>query len=266
MPGTVEQREQAARELRMKNMKDVMELPVELRIAGKPVKIFNVGPFRHQRSMGSYGQWTVHPCEPGTVWIVEIDDSVEPPIVEWTSRACTEKEIAYSKPTEVPYITNDPVHIDMQQMAHRHDSGRKLALDILGVGQFHTPAEDLTKWGVFVAEGDIPTKKELHDARKKLMAMYADLIQEADAYWNQGPQAYGNISDMHRLAARELNQTNKPWARAVAEAEKCPICASPHDPAAAICPICRTVIDEAKVIKMKVPGYEYLWENAGKKS
>lgn len=232
MPGTVEQREQARREIRARNQKDVFELPPELQVLGLSVKIFNVGPMKHQRSMGSYGQWLIHACEPGR---------------------------PYSIATEVPYITNDPVHIDMSQMAYRHDSGRKLAMDILGVGQFHTPGEDLSKWGVFVAETDEPTEIELRRAHAKLNKTYDYLIEEADAYWNQGPSEYKNVTDMHRMAARERGQMNKPWARGVVEMTSCPICFAQINPEAAICNGCRTVIDEQRVIQAKVPGYEYLW-------
>jgi hypothetical protein len=232
MPGTIEQREQAARELREKNKKDIFELPEELSTMGKPIMIFNIGPFRHQRSMGSYGQWTIHPCEAGQV---------------------------YSKPTEVPYITNDPIHLDMFQMAHRHDSGRKLAADILGLGQFHTASESLEKWGVFIAAGTEPTEEELKAARMRLNRTWDALIMEADSYWNQGPGEYKNVTDMHRMAAKARGQMNKPWARGVVEMMKCHICASQVDPAAAICPHCKTVINEAKVIQARVPGYEYLW-------
>lgn len=233
MPGTAEQRDQAARELKSKNMKDVFELPDELKVIGKPVKIFNVGTMRHQRSMGSYGQFTIHGCEEGS---------------------------EYSVPTEVPYITNDPVHVDMFQMAHRHDSGRKLANDIVGVGQFHTPSEDLTKWGVFVAEGEEPTDKELKAAKVKLMKTYDALIAEADNYWNQGPSEYKNVTEMHRLAAKVRGQKDKPWARAVQELATCDICGSQVAPNAAICPICKNVIDEQRVINARLRGYEHLWK------
>lgn len=233
MPGTIEQREQAARELRTKNMKDVFELPEELRLIGNPVRIFNVAPFRHIRNMGSYGQWTIHPCEPG-----------EP----------------HSISTNVPYITNDPVHIDMNQMAHRHDSGKKLALDIIGVGQFHTPGEDLTKWGVFVAEGELPTAQELKKANQKFNKTCDELIREADTYWNQGPQHYVNITDMHRMAAFHRGQKEKPWARDIEVKSNCSMCGEQISPIAAICPHCKNVIDEARVIAAKLPGYEHLWK------
>lgn len=233
MPGTIEQREQAVRELKTKNMKDVFELPPELRILGNPVLIFNVGPMRHQRSMGSYGQFTILACEEG---------------------------MPYSKPTEVPYITNDPVHVDMFQMAHRHDSGRKLANDVVGIGQFHTVSEDLTKWGVFVAEGQEPTETELKAARKKLITTYDQLISEADNYWNQGPSEYKNVTEMHRLAAKIRGQKDKPWARGVQELQTCDICGSQVAPTAAICPTCKNVIDEGRVIKARLRGYEHLWK------
>jgi hypothetical protein len=236
MPGTVEQREQAVRELRTKNKKDVFELPPELQLAGKPVKIFNVSPFSFQRSMGSYGQWTIHACPEGS---------------------------DYGKATEVPYITNDPVHVDMFQMAHRHDSGRKLALDILGVGQFHTPGEDLTKWGVFVAEGDEPTEREVVKARAAWNKTCDALISEADNYYNQGPSEYKNVTDMHRIAAK-VRGVDKIWARGTEELVLCPICANRISPAAAICSFCKTVIDEKLVIKARVPGYEHLWAKKDK--
>lgn len=237
MPGTIDQREQAQRELRTKNKKDIFELPTELQAAGKPVLIFNVGPMRHQRSMGSYGQFTIHACP---------------------------EDKPFSKATEIPYITNDPVHIDMNQMAHRHDSGRKLALDILGVGQFHTKSEDLTVWGVFVAAGEIPTEDELKKANKKLDRTWDELIREADAYWNQGPSHYVNITDLHRTAAAKRGQ-DKPWARGIEVLSKCPICSTALDPDAALCAACKTVIHKERVIAARVPGYEYLWEPKPKK-
>jgi hypothetical protein len=233
MPGTAEQREQAVRELRSKNQKDIFELPPELRVIGNPIKIFNVGPIRHQRSMGSYGQITIHPCEEGN---------------------------EFSIATEVPYITNDPVHIDMFQMAHRHDSGRKLALDIVGVGQFHTESEDLTQWGVFIAEGPEPTETEIRKARAKLSRTYDRLIAEADNYWNQGPQAYNNVTELHRMAAKLRGQKDKPWARGVQEMLACNICGSSVSPAAALCPVCRNVLDESRVIAAKLRGFEHLWK------
>jgi hypothetical protein len=233
MPGTIEQREQAKAEIKAKNYKDIFALPPELQVLGNPIKIYNVGPFRHQRSMGSYGQWTIAACPDG-------ED--------------------YSIATEVPYITNDPVHIDMFQMAHRHDSGRKLATDILGLGQFHAPEEDLTKWGCFIAKGDTPTIKEIADAKAKLYRTYEWLITEADSYYNQGPQAYQNISDMHRLAAKVLGQKDKPWARGVEQMANCGICGSQVSPKAIVCPVCKNAINEEEVIAKKVRGFEHLWK------
>lgn len=238
MPGTIEQREQAVRELRTKNTKDVFALPPELQMAGSPVLIFNVGPFTHRKSMGSYGQWTIAACEEGQL---------------------------HSKATEVPYITNDPVHIDMNQMAHRHDSGRKLALDILGVGQFHTPSEDLTQWGVFVAAGDEPTDQELRKANSKFDKACDALIREADSYWNQGPANYVNITDMHRLAAKRRKQKDKPWARGIEVMANCTMCGEGISPNAAICAHCKNVIDEKRVIAAKLPGYEHLWKKTKEK-
>jgi hypothetical protein len=233
MPGTVEQREQALREIKERNKKDVFELPPELQMIGNPVKIYNVGPFRHQRSMGSYGQFTIQACPEG-------------------------EEI--SIPLEIPYITNDPVHIDMFQMAHRHDSGRKLALDILGIGQFHTPEEDLTKWGCFVAKGQEPTEKEIADAKAKLIRTYDWLITEADNYYNQGPSSYANIVDMHRLAARARGQKDKPWAKGIEQLKNCPFCGSGIQPAAIICPTCKNSLDDEKVIAARLRGFEHLWK------
>lgn len=233
MPGTVEQREQAVREIKARNQKDIFELPPELRLIGTPVKIYNVGPFRHQRSMGSYGQWTIPACPEG--------EEISPAL-------------------EVPYITNDPVAIDMFQMAHRHDSGKKLALDILGVGQFHTPEEDLTKWGCFVAKGEEPTDKEIAGAKKKLNDTYDWLIREADNFYNQGPAAYSNIVDMHRQAARARGQKDKPWARGIEQTINCTFCGSQVSPVAIICPTCKNSLNDEEVIAKRLRGFEHLWK------
>jgi hypothetical protein len=233
MPGTAEQREQAVREIKARNQKDIFELPQELRLLGKPVKIFNVGPYRHQRSMGSYGQFTIEACPEGEKFSVAL---------------------------ELPYITNDPVHLDMFQMAHRHDSGRKLAADVLGVGQFHTPDEDLTRWGCFIAAADEPSQKEIDKANVALSKTFDWLITEADNFYNQGPQAYNNIGDMHRLAARARGQKDKPWARGIEQLNNCDICGSQVSPTAAICPTCKNVIDEGRVIAARLRGYEHLWK------
>ena len=237
MPGTVEQREQAVRELRTKNLKDIFELPPELKLLGHPVKIFNVSPLPYLRSMGSYGQWLIPACPEGA-------------------------EVSPAK--EVPFITNDPVHVDMEQMAHRHDSGRKVAADILGFGQFHTPGEDLRKWGCFIADGEEPTAKEIAKAKAMWHKTCDVLINEADNFYNQGPQHYDNVTDLHRLCSR-IRGVDKIWSRGLEELVLCPACATRISPAAAICSSCKTVIDEKRVILLKVPGYEHLWNKKREK-
>lgn len=232
MPATVADRQQAERELRTKNQKIVYNVPEELRDTGPSVYIFSVSPFSYQRSMGSYGQHLIPACPEGE---------------------------EYSEPLVIDRVIYDMYHEGMFKMIATPDSGKKLALDIVGIGPYHSPAEDLTKWGVFVAAGEKPTKTELADARKKLDRTWDFLITEADAYWNQGPSEYRNVSDLHRRAAKMRGQTDKPWAREVQQMKSCSVCGNQLSPGAALCTHCKTVFNEAVVIANKVPGYEHLW-------
>lgn len=230
--GTIADREQAKAELKTKNSKIIYNVPEELKDSGAPLLIFNVSPFPYPRSMGSYGQFLIQACKDGQ---------------------------KYSAPVTIPRVIYDMYHESMFKMIATPDSGKKLAQDIVGIGPYHAPGEDLTKWGVFLAAGEKPTEAELAEANRKFDRTCDFLITEADGYWNQGPSEYRNVSDMHRFAAKRRGQTDKPWAREVQQLKSCPVCGNQIVPEAALCTHCKAVFNEAVVIANKVPGYEHLW-------
>lgn len=238
MPATVADRQQAERELRNKNQKILDMLPEELKDTGPPICIFNVSPKAYLRSMGSMGHYLIPACPDGA---------------------------KHSAALKVPRILDDMRSDGMFKLVAVPVSGKAVVNDIVGIGEFHSPGEDLTKWGVFVAAGQTPTDKELAEANRKLNQTWDYLITEADNYWKQGPQAHENVSDLHRLAA-EKRGVDKEWAREVQPMKNCHVCGNRIMPTAAICTHCKTVLDEASVIANKVPGYEHLWGKDAKKN
>jgi hypothetical protein len=238
MPATVADRQQAEQELRSKNQKIVYNVPEELKDTGKPIYIFNLSPKSYQRSMGSYGQFLIPACSEGR---------------------------KYSEALIIPRVVYDMYHEGMFKMIATPDSGRKLAMDILGFGAYHAPDEDLRKWGVFIAESEKPSEAELKEAQGKLDRTWDRLIQEADNLWASGPSHYKNVTDepLYRTAALARGQMDKEWVKGSVPKRDCPTCGNQIAKSAAFCIHCRTIFDESRVIANKVPGYEHLW---GKKS
>lgn len=108
--------------------------------------------------------------------------------------------------------------------------------------------------GLFFIPGELTVeqvKKEHSDrlllAKKRQTAWFNDLINDADAYWSKtlNPK---DISDLMRLAAKELGRNDKPWMSNVVASNltKCPACGSLRDETYPICPNCKAVTDPKK--------------------
>jgi hypothetical protein len=84
-----------------------------------------------------------------------------------------------------------------------------------------------TDRGVFVPEGDAPTKEEVNAARKRLEAWAKDTVGKADRMWAQ-TQKITDISDDAKLAANCLS-IERTWAQDWDPVEKiaCPACGEP---------------------------------------
>lgn len=108
---------------------------------------------------------------------------------------------------------------------------KEIAKDYAGILAGST---SLTDRGVFVPEGDAPTKEEILAARKKLEAWAKDTVGKADRMWAQ-TQKITDISDDAKLAANTLS-IERTWAQDWDPVEKinCPACNEPMNKGAKI--------------------------------
>ncbi len=110
---------------------------------------------------------------------------------------------------------------------------------------------------------DFPTAHEIEQAKGKLTQMMQLLVVSGDALAMQGPNGLQQIQNTHREAVQYLN-LSKTWCEKPKPQGLCPSCQEPCKPGI---PVhfsqqggCGAVLDEAKVIQMKLPGYEHLWK------
>jgi len=88
-------------------------------------------------------------------------------------------------------------------------------------------------------------KKELDSAREKQRNWFALLVRMADSLWATSNGNPRSISDDARLAARELNITNKDWLSdaQVMEMVRCVACGALRNPLYPICATCKAIAD-----------------------
>jgi len=86
-------------------------------------------------------------------------------------------------------------------------------------------------------------KKELDDALLRQRNWYSELVKLGDVLWARSNGNPLTISEDMRLAANELNLTNKEWLRDVQimELVRCKACGSLKNPAYPICPTCKAI-------------------------
>lgn len=195
------------------------------------IYIFNVGPYKHTIMHPLVGRLVIPACEEGQ---------------EYSAPATIRGMVPYAVMTEMGEAG--------RKGELRHESGRMVALDLLGLGPYRHPDSDLTRWGVFIAANDSfdtkktiqlstgpqgalnvpewvrkgklaskPTKAELAKANEALEKTDVALIREADAFWNKGPQEQQNISVQHREALRRRGQA-RPWDNPIQTMNDCPGC------------------------------------------
>jgi len=91
----------------------------------------------------------------------------------------------------------------------------------------------------------------LSNLRQLHKAWYLELVKMADDDW-QRYRKHVVISDLQRLAARDLGYTDREWT---IDPEKlasfsCPACGTSVIPGVAVCPSCRCIIDQEKYKKL----------------
>lgn len=180
------------------NAKEIDPIPEEFQelVNGHPIYIHNAGPYRWQIALGTMGEYTLLP---------PVNGEAVGPVVK------------------IPYVVFETYATDMNKMAQRPWSGKKLAEDIVGIGPFKAAQQDLTRWGVFISSNEEPAKKEIEAARAKLKSRWVELVKEGDDLQAQGPMQIQNISAEHRRAAQELN-LERDWSKMPTEMLNCPGC------------------------------------------
>lgn len=105
------------------------------------------------------------------------------------------------------------------------------------------PFESVGGPGIFVCAGDKPTEEELATAEIRQKAWARKLVVTAQDLWAQGKK--GSVSDLHRLAADWLGDTNYEWVRPPQDVKMipCPVCTRLIENSKIECPHCGNIVD-----------------------
>ena len=205
--------------------KDV--LPPELDVINQQrevrVHIYNVGPFAHIIPCGSAGTFYIPAC-PEDKEFVEMMTPL------------------YGVQTEVYPKTRNA------EPKRLYDDGKRMAVELLGEGRNQHKRNSKRRVGVFIAAGELPTKKELDDARAQMHAYASEQVLFMDNLWDRDrklaydvfrPETFGASARFLGLGGKE-----KPW---LAQGEptkniQCPGCLTSVDPNAPKCHNCGGVV------------------------
>ena len=205
------------------NERKLDQVPEFLRGGFAAVYIFNIYQKQHQVDLGSLGHFVIPACPVG-------EEYSEPLII----------------PGHIADYYDEPA---AGRMAFKSLSGKQVALDVVGIGSYSsamgTMSTNLEWWGVFIAEGEKPTKNELAEAKKKLTAFQTMWLQEGDRLALGGEKGLAQIMPVHREAVKWLNQ-NRQWAQTPQQMDNCPACGVPVKPGVAVCFSCNAIIDLEK--------------------
>lgn len=109
--------------------------------------------------------------------------------------------------------------------------------------------------GLFFVPGELTVEKvkadyknlfELANSRQK--NWYQALVKLADILWVRSSGSPLAIDDNMRLAAKELQLSEKPWMKDIQHSQlaNCPACGVLRNPQYPICPNCKNVLDPTK--------------------
>ncbi len=103
-----------------------------------------------------------------------------------------------------------------------------------GIGQSFNEGVNLYHWGLFWTRNEVPTDEEVGTARRRLVANYNRLVNEAKMLWAGGEQKRLEIGETHRRAASHF-KLEFPWNTLYTEQKQCPQCGTTASPSAAVC-------------------------------
>jgi endogenous inhibitor of DNA gyrase (YacG/DUF329 family) len=209
---------QAARERNLKIVEAVPKMLADLS-KEKAVYVFNVGPDKWERRLGSLGNYCVPACPEG-------------------------KEVSAPLKIDGVILERVPDGGSMNKMMNRYEEGMDVARDLMFIGRGYSPELNRERWGLFISEKPVPEKAQIQKAKAELRKTYAKLVDEADNLERANKRA--DIGEPHRQAALALGVT-KPWlATEPREATNCPACQKMVDIEAVSCPNCSAILDWEK--------------------
>lgn len=208
------------------------ELDYDKELKQKLVHIFNVGPFPHVIPLGSMGSFVIPECPDG-----------QPYVESLTKLHLLEDEIY-------------PAFRQRQALRLRED-GRKLAKEIMGEGSHQDKRNSRRRWGVIVAEGEVPTARELHDANAELYALASENVAYIDSIWDRDPKLAYDIlrasQNFYRFAkVLKLTGKEKRWLSSGTPSTKqpCRWCQEPVDPQSPLCHNCKKPVNHERYLEM----------------
>lgn len=210
------------------------ELSLNKQFKEKQVRIFNVGPFAYPVPLGSPGIFYIPACP----W--------DQPYVESLTKLHELEEEFY------------PAKDKREPMKRLQDEGRRIAIDILGEGRNQDKRQSKRRTGVFIAEGDVPTTKEISEAVGELKKFCAAQIAVMDQMWDRDrklaydmfrPETFGACARVLGLTGKE-----KAWLAQGTPSEniECPACKTSVRPDAAFCYNCKEVVNEEAWLNIEV--------------
>jgi hypothetical protein len=200
-------------------------LPEIEELKKKKVHIFNVGPWAQTVNTGSTGSFTIPACPEGKEYV--------------------ELLVSDGKGNQVPpisYIMDELYPNSEDEYRRLQERGKDFAKSMIGLGRGQSPRNALTHFGVFVAEGETPTKAELTTANELLKARCSEIQREILNMYNTDRTVFSKCvrPAVHFVAARVLgldNPIDSPYMNAAAPQgrTKCKMCGRVVDPDVAMC-------------------------------
>ena len=195
-------------------------LPSSIQAATKRIKyyIHSISPRRQIVHNGSYGTFNLMECpeSKSSVVVVKIPELV----IDWINRGDYKK-------------------------SYNATEGLDRAKAILTPGKVGETT-DMTRWGFFYSENEVPSIEELASAKAKLLRTLSDLVKRADILY-RSEKTRSQITPVYLMAAAQLKVV-RPWFQDIAEQKYCPACLTPVHIAAAVCPN-GDVLDWAKAFQ-----------------
>jgi len=188
-------------------------------LAGDPIYLFNIYSISDTINLGTNGMYYMPPCPEGKEWIRA--NTVIPATVEGIYPHFTDKEEYRARPTP----------------------GEDIAKFFLGIGPGDGPNEDRRKFGWFTSTNSAPTKAELAEAKKHLVAYLTAKVRRGDELAaSADPNDRKSVDDSFYRAANYLN-VKRPWMNEPTEMTLCPFCSIAVRPSASKCSGCGEIIN-----------------------